>query len=167
RLVDLGAGEGRITELFARESFHAIGIDFLIGPLRAAVKSETHKDASFIQADAFELPFDSNTFSTAVDYGLLHHVRKTDWPRYRSFLTDLLVPGALYFVSVFHESDNHANRKNRKWVYHRGHYDRFFEEEDLSNCLGDQYKQLESGLVDDGCHTFLHSLFRYRPDDDE
>jgi len=163
RVLDLGAGEGRITQLFAGKSYHAVGLDLLIEPLRVAQSSSAHGNASYVQGSAFEAPFESGQFAALVDYGLLHHVRKDDWSTYRDVLRYLLVPGALCFISVFHETDNHANRSTRKWVYHRGHYDRFFELEDLETCLGEEFKPLESGLVEDGEHTFLHTLFRYHP----
>lgn len=164
RVIDLGAGEGRITNLFAEESYASVGLDLLVEPLRVATAKTSSRNASFVQASAFRPPFASGEFSVLVDYGLLHHVRKTDWPRYREVLEYLLVRDALCFFSVFHETDEHANRTTRKWVYHRGHYDRFFETDDLERCLGDNFSYRDSGLVHDDEHTFLHALFRYQPE---
>lgn len=163
RMIDLGAGEGRITNLFAGESFEAVGIDVLGEPLKRAATLNRSGNAHFLRANAFKPPLGQNIFSVAVDYGLLHHVRKADWSRYRRALGYLLTPGAFCFISVFHQTDNHANRTTRKWVYHRGHYDRFFEEDDLIECLGTDYSLRESGTVTDGKHVFLHALFQYRP----
>lgn len=162
RALDLGAGEGRITRLLAEELSFAVGLDVLRDPMREAAADAT--GTSFVQADAFKPPFSAEQFSVLVDYGLLHHVRKADWDRYRETIESLLVPGAFRFFSVFHESDEHANRTTRKWVYHRGHYDRFFEREDLRACLGTNFEHRESELLHDDDHTFLHVLFRYRPD---
>lgn len=156
-VLDLGCGRGRITSIFARNNFYAVGLDYLADP----IPGTDRKQLDFVIADALRLPFCRRSFSAVVDYGCLHHVRKRDWEDYRHQVNRALKPGGLYFFSVFHVDDGHADRGNRKWISHRGHYDRFFEAPDLPRLLGeDQYVYLEKGLVEIDGHVFLHGLLK-------
>lgn len=163
RVLDLGTGEGRIAQLFDDQGFFSIGIDYLLEPLMKAKPGSGKTSPQFLVANAFSPPFDESGFASIVDYGLLHHVRKTNWNHYRSILTDLLSEQGFFFVNVFHEEDSHSNRTTRNWVYHRGHYDRFFTMEGLRECIGPDFQCLKSEKFDQGEHTFLHVLYRYLP----
>lgn len=160
RMLDLGTGMGRIVRMFDSEGYRALGIDYLLDPILRGSDGSGATGGDYVVADAFDLPFGAQKFSVLVDYGLLHHVRKSGWPDYRSSILRRLKPGGYFFVSVFHVSDEHSNRETRKWVYHRGHYDRFFALDDLNKCLGDGLDHQESQLVQDEEHTFLHALYR-------
>lgn len=160
RMLDLGTGLGRVVRLFRSRGYQAVRIDYLLDPLLEAHRRSANRGGSFAVADAFKLPFTRRTFASLVDYGLLHHVRKRNWSGYRQTILSRLVSGGYYFVSVFHESDEHADRKSRDWVYHRGHYDRFFDRTGLDEFLGTDFDRKDSGLIEDGDHTFLHALYR-------
>jgi len=159
-VLDLGTGRGRIVELFRSLGFEAYGLDYLRDPLLDARKDHSSGETRFLQADAFDPPFPSGSFSCLVDYGLLHHVRKSGWNAYRDRTLALLQPGGCFFVNVFHVSDDHAERGNRDWVYHRNHYDHFFSRETLDELLGESYERMDDGMIEDGKHRFLHALYR-------
>jgi SAM-dependent methyltransferase len=161
-MLDLGTGEGRIVDLFSTKGFSAFGIDYLLEAIQQAVEVTGTSRSSFLVADMFGLPFRESSFDVVVDYGLLHHVRKSNWNQYRDALLSVLEAGGYLFVSVFHEEDGHANRKTRDWVYHRGHYDRFFTPEGLDDCLGSAMKRETAGKIRDGKHVFLHARYRRR-----
>lgn len=158
--VDLGTGRGRIVDLFASRGYPAIGLDYLLDPLRDARERASSGKSSYGVADAFEPPLRSGCAGFLVDYGLLHHVRKSSWDAYRRNGLGLLREGGYFFVSVFHESDGHAGERGRDWVYHGGHYDRFFTRGALDQFLGEEFRRCDAGLVEDGEHTFLHALYR-------
>ncbi len=160
RVLDLGTGRGRIAERFQSAGYEAYGIDYLREPLLDARDRSVSRVNRFLQADAFEPPFPSRSFSCLVDYGLLHHVRESGWPSYRREVLSLLQLGGYFFVNVFHTSDEHAERRDQNWVYHRNHYDHFFTRESLDEVLGESFSRVEDGMIEDGEHRFLHALYR-------
>jgi len=163
RALDLGCGEGRISRLLAQKDIQTIGLDYLqrVFPDGQA-RDRGNTSVRFVRADAMMPPFPGNSFSCVVDYGFLHHVRKSNWPRYRDVVTSLLATHGFLFLNVFHRDDAHANNTSRPWVYHRGHYDRFFTEDTLSDCLGETVLIRQSRIVDeDSDHVFLSALCEY------
>lgn len=156
RALDLGCGRGRIVDLLVREGYEAVGIDVLKEPLESPGNG-----SRYVRGDAFALPFDADSFGLVVDYGLLHHVRPRDVPRYRREVSRVLVASGRMFLSVFHREDDHAERGGRTWVRHRGHYDRFFDQKALLGELGEAYSLLRSRTVRDGGHVLLHALLKY------
>lgn len=162
RILDLGTGRGRIVELFRAAGYEAYGLDYLREPLVEARQQSAGDPERFVQADAFKPPFRSNLFSGLVDYGLLHHVRESEWSAYRDRVLGLLRPSGYFLANVFHETDEHADRSGRDWVYHRGHYDHFFTRERLDELVGEDFERVEDGLIEDGEHRFLHALYRMK-----
>lgn len=155
--LDMGCGRGRITQQLTARGFATVGLDFL----QLAFPEHRNEGSTFVRGNVMELPFAPNTFSLLVDYGYLHHVRKQEWKRYRRTIKQALKPAGFLFVNVFHERDGHANNEERPWVYHRGHYDRFFSREMLDRCLGTSFIRREATVVEEnGPHVFLHACYQ-------
>jgi len=65
-ILDLGCGSGRYLPFLKGELI--VGIDFSIGMLKHAKK---FKNANFIQADIFNLPFKENTFDLIISMSII------------------------------------------------------------------------------------------------
>lgn len=78
-ILDIGCGTGRCTIPLAKKGRRIIGTDLSIGMLRKAVEKSEREgldNITYFLADAEELPFKTELFSTVISFGLLHHVNK-------------------------------------------------------------------------------------------
>jgi ubiquinone/menaquinone biosynthesis C-methylase UbiE len=71
RLLDLGCGPGTITAAAAARGAQATGCDLAAGML--ALARERHPTASFVEADAEELPFADASFDVVACRTAAHH----------------------------------------------------------------------------------------------
>jgi SAM-dependent methyltransferase len=104
RLLELGAGYGRITDEY-RMFDQVVLLDFSFSQLQYA--RQTYGDDGFIYvaADAYRLPFRAGTFDAATMVRVLHHF--ADMPAFFDGLRRVLAPDA-NFVLEF------ANKRNLK-----------------------------------------------------
>lgn len=141
-VLDLGCGEGRHTFLFAEKGYRAFGVDYQRQAVDRARSIGRQRgwatDGRFLLADLFHLPFQKGSVDILVDYGCLHHVKKSDFPRYLNAVVPLIVPGGHYLLSCFSIRFRHypGERRRRDWLVHRGHYDRFFRKSDFQRLFG-------------------------------
>ena len=142
RVLDLGCGEGRHTLLFAENGCFTVGLDYQ--PLAIARAREIARRRGigsgfhFLVADLFHLPFREGAFDVVLDYGCLHHVKKSDADRYLKSVLPVMKPGAHFLLSCFSTRFRHypGERRTRDWLVHRGHYDRFFRKSDIRALFG-------------------------------
>jgi ubiquinone/menaquinone biosynthesis C-methylase UbiE len=80
RLVDIGTGTGRMLELFAPSSDHALGIDRSPEMLRLArVKlAEAGLNADLRQGDMYALPLDGGSADTVILHQVLHYAQQPE-----------------------------------------------------------------------------------------
>jgi ubiquinone/menaquinone biosynthesis C-methylase UbiE len=72
-LLDIGCGNGRLSDMFENKNIQYIGIDFSKELIEIA-KKERGKNRIFIQANALKLPFKDNYFDTVFSIAVLHHI---------------------------------------------------------------------------------------------
>jgi SAM-dependent methyltransferase len=101
-VLDVGCGMGRFAEVATRWGAHVVGIDLSLAP-EAAVENLADRDATFLQADVFCLPFALDSFDVIYSIGVLHHTPNCE----RAFksLPRLLKPGgriAIWLYSKYH-----------------------------------------------------------------
>jgi SAM-dependent methyltransferase len=87
RVLDAGAGTGRITSTLRNSGHRAISLDYSMEMLRtAAVAASKHgAHAPSIQGDVFKLPFADNAFDSVVSMTVLRH-----FPQWREILAEYL-----------------------------------------------------------------------------
>ena len=76
-LVDLGTGTGRMLELFAPLSTHAIGIDSsreMIAIARANLEKHGARNAQVRQGDLYALPFANESVDLVIVHQVLHYL---------------------------------------------------------------------------------------------
>ena len=167
RVLDIGCGEGRHTFLFARHGFETVGLDyhFLAVERALAIGRGTGRPnarAKFVVGDVFALPFPDVSFDVIVDYGCFHHVVRADTGRYLNAVLSRLKNGGHFFLSCFSTKFKHypGERRTRKFVVHRGHYDRFFEKRDFDALFGKDFDILDVVEEKDGLSVFFHLLMK-------
>ena len=105
RVLDVGCGEGRHTHGSALETVSVVGLDADRDRLRsardgfeAAVADAAATNPSFLQGDAYDLPFPDGAFDVVICSEVLEHLEAVE--RAVAELDRVLAPGGTLAVSV-------------------------------------------------------------------
>jgi SAM-dependent methyltransferase len=164
RALDIGCGEGRHSVAFARKGFDAVGVDLEPRALALARSAARGARLSFLQANVFALPFLPGAFDVVMDYGCLHHVRRSDTRRYLDQVVPTIKPGGYFLLSCFSTKFKHhaGERRTRNWLVHAGHYDRFFRRADFPAIFGRWFDIVDLTEDREGLYVFHNVLMRKR-----
>jgi cyclopropane fatty-acyl-phospholipid synthase-like methyltransferase len=166
RLLDLSCGEGRHCVLAARMGFQAVGVDYESLAVARARENARQADLAgrvhFVVGDALMLPLAPASFDVAVDYGLLHHQKKADWPRYLAAVTGVLTPEGCLLLSVFSTRFRTYGPQRRPWHLAHGAYRRFFTAADLHALFDRAFEFLRLEQEREGARGFWHALLKRR-----
>jgi len=75
--VDIGCGNGSITNLFFQFGAEAIGLDLSYSVIKSAQHFRKNKKIHFVQASLFHPPFKKKIFDIVYSTGVLHHTYDT------------------------------------------------------------------------------------------
>lgn len=104
-VLDVGCGMGRFAEIVLKYGGTVVGIDLSFAVDAAWSNMGRHRQANFIQADVFKLPFMPESFDLIYSLGVLHH---TPNPRAAfKCLPGLLKPGGT-LMTTFYAAYNKA-----------------------------------------------------------
>lgn len=165
-LLDIGSGEGRHTIAAAIEGLNAYGMDYQPIAIKRAIDFSKGKkfrgSLNFVVGDIFSIPFKDGSFDILIDYGCLHHIKKSDADSYINRLPLLLRKNGYFMLSCFSTKFKHyeGEKRKRDWIIHRGHYDRFFKKKDLYEIFSDNFDIIKIEEEQDGLHAFYHLLMR-------
>lgn len=124
RLLDVGAGGGRHTALWARERYIATATD--ISPLAISQVAEWARQENLAMivevAEADALPFSDESFDGVLSFGVLYY---SSYVRMRRAITEMwrvLKPGGRAFVMVKSDADSRCCGAERvdRWSYRVG-----------------------------------------------
>ncbi len=133
-LLDTGCGEGRHAFAASQLGFRVTAIDYEPLALKRARYLGRVKGISgikFREADVFRLPFRDRCFDVVLDYGCLHHQKKSDWPAYKASILRVLKPQGFYILSVFSPEFRFFKGTHRSWHIAYGAYRRRFTREEV------------------------------------
>jgi ubiquinone/menaquinone biosynthesis C-methylase UbiE len=99
RVLDIGAGEGHLTRLMAKEGATVIGLECSPGQLKKAMSYDVVAGERFIDAVAQSLPFEDESFDIVVFFNSLHHVPIEDQYLAITEATRVLVPNGMLYIS--------------------------------------------------------------------
>ena len=164
RLLDIGCGEGRHCLLAAKTGFLPTGVDYeplAIRRARAFAQEAGQADrVQWLVADILALPFRPAPFDVVVDYGCLHHQKRSDWPRYRAAILQVLKPDGYFLLSVFSSAFRTYGPQKSSWHLAHGAYRRFFTAADLHRLFDRDFEFLDLEEEREGPRGFWHALMR-------
>lgn len=141
-LLDIGCGNGKNTIYFQKRGFDSTGIDFAQAAIGLCKKNakELKNKPNFKVVDI--LDYDSGKeFEVLLDCGCLHHIRRSNWYKYKkTIMSNLKVGGYFYLHGI---SGGKANKKlpthpkKRNWIINKkGHYTTFLIDKDITKLFG-------------------------------
>ena len=164
-LLDTGCGEGRHSFAAARLGFKVTAIDYEPLALRRArqfARTRRIEEIRFLKADVFSMPFPDAHFDVALDYGCLHHQRKSDWPAYKTSLLRVLKPEGYYVLCVFSPRFRLFRGSRRPWHIAYGAYRRCFTPREIVNLFGRDFEFISMTEERGKGGGFWHVLMRRR-----
>ncbi|HUS48015.1 MAG TPA: class I SAM-dependent methyltransferase [Phycisphaerae bacterium] len=165
RCLDIGCGEGRHSIAAAKLGFKVTGMDLEPLALKRArqfARRQGATDIRFLVADVLRLPLSDASFDIVIDYGCLHHQKKSDWPAYRASLLRVLKPGGHYVLSVFSPRFRLFARSRRPWHIAYGAYRRCFTRQEITDLFGGSFQVVEIVEQDGSDGGFWHVLMKRR-----
>lgn len=99
RVLDVGVGAGRFAEVVSRWGAEVVGIDLSLA-VETAMENVGHRpNANIVQADLFNLPFETESFDIIYSIGVLHHTPECQ----KAFLSLIpyLRPGGTIAIWVY------------------------------------------------------------------
>lgn len=97
-VLDVGCGMGRFADIATRWGARVVGIDLSLA-CEVAARNLDDRDATFLQADVFKLPFAPESFDIIYSIGVLHHT--PDCERAFKALPRLLKPGGRIAIWLY------------------------------------------------------------------
>jgi len=167
KLLDVGSGEGRHAIAAARMGFKVTAIDYEPLALQRARRfagAARARGIVFRKANLFHLPFPDSSFDIILDYGCLHHQRKSDWPACQASILRVLRPGGFYVLSVFSPEFSLFRGSRRPWHIAQGAYRRYFTRGDILGLFGRDFAILSLVKEKGRDRGFWHALMKRRPE---
>jgi SAM-dependent methyltransferase len=102
-VLDVGCGMGRFAEVATRWGAYVVGIDLSLAA-EVAAENLADREAAFLQADVFKLPFAPESFDYIYSLGVLHHTPNCE----QAFkgLPRLLKPGGRIAIWLYSKYNN-------------------------------------------------------------
>jgi ubiquinone/menaquinone biosynthesis C-methylase UbiE len=100
RVLDLGCGNGRLSELFSEKKIEYYGVDFSEGLINIARKR--YPKLNFQVADALNLPFPDGFFDKVFSVAVFHHIPSAELRiKFLKEASRALKPGGTLILSVW------------------------------------------------------------------
>jgi len=140
KVLDVGCGAGFLSNYLAREGFDVTAIDLSGSSLDVAKKRDDTHSVKYLQADAYELPFDDCSFDVVTSTDFLEHVAEPK--KVLKEVSRVLSPSGFFFFHTFNK--NWLSRlmviKSLEWFVkntpkHLHVYDLFIKPKDIRKWL--------------------------------
>jgi len=164
-LLDIGCGEGRHSFAAARLGFSVTAIDYeplALQRARQFARASHLEEIIFQRADIFCMPFTDSCFDVVLDYGCLHHQRKSDWPAYKTSILRVLQPEGYYILSVFSPRFRFFRGSRRRWHIAYGAYRRCFTPGEIEELFGRDFDVISMAEERGRGGGFWHVLMKRR-----
>lgn len=103
-VLDIGCGAGFLTNGLSAKGHHVTGIDLSLTSLEVAKKHDSKNAVKYLQANAYQLPFEDASFDVVTAMDVLEHVDNPQ--RLIQEARRVLKPNGLFFFHTF----------NRNWL---------------------------------------------------
>jgi 2-polyprenyl-6-hydroxyphenyl methylase/3-demethylubiquinone-9 3-methyltransferase len=102
KILDVGCGGGFLANELARQGYEVTGVDLAEESLKVARKHDITKSVHYEIADAYKLPYESESFDVVTAMDFLEHVDKPDEVIIE--FSRVLRPGGLFFYHTFNRN---------------------------------------------------------------
>ncbi len=159
RFLEIGCGQGRNLLPPFSSGCHTVGLDSVMAPLIGVRRDPAFSGVSLVNGELFSLPFRRGSFDVVLDFGVLHHMRLEQRKKYPEWIGEILKPSGVFLLGAFSELFQHypGEKRKRNWIFHRDHYDVFFDQDDFSRVMGPNWKLLHQSE-----ETAGGDLYHYR-----
>ncbi len=118
RVLDVGVGTGRFSDVVARWGGIPFGVDLSLAVLSARRNLARYSGAFVAQADLFHLPFRPESFDIVFSIGVIHHTPSTR-DAFRA-IAPLVKQGGTLAIAVYEDAPSHT----RSYAF-SNHYRRY------------------------------------------
>lgn len=102
KIIDIGCGGGFLSNYLTLKGHEVVGVDISKESLKVAARFDTTGKASYISADALDLPFSKSSFDVACALDILEHVQPAE--KLIAEASRVLRPGGIFFFHTFNRS---------------------------------------------------------------
>lgn len=102
RVLDVGCGAGFLTNELAKFDYDVTGVDLSEESLEVAKRYDSSKSVAYLKADAYNLPFEDESFDAVCALDFLEHV--DDPERAIKEFSRVLKPGGQFFFHTFNRN---------------------------------------------------------------
>lgn len=157
KILDLGSGSGRHTELFASENFEVYACDHSEKSLEITRKRLRLKNlsADFKEGVSFNLPYETSFFDIVVAWGSIYYNTYSDMIKSIKEIYRVLTKGGVLLVSLIAKGDyreqNGKSNDGKTFVGTDGSFDHsgltysVIEREELEKILSDIFDDFNIG----------------------
>ncbi|VVB74668.1 Ubiquinone biosynthesis O-methyltransferase [Candidatus Tiddalikarchaeum anstoanum] len=151
-VLDIGCGGGRNSVLFAKAGFTVFGIDFSEKAVCLAKinAKEQGVAVTFGIGDALKLRYDNDYFDAVLDFGLFHHLRKSQYEKYIKNVIRVLKCRGYYLLYCFSTESEKTSRYEsgkRNWALFNGHIYHYFSKEEITKIFSKEFNILNYELI--------------------
>jgi len=143
KALDIGCGNGRNSVALAKAGFDVTGIEVSESALSLAKKNEKENNVkiNLQKVSVFNLPNSLQGFDLAIDFGLLHHLRRSQNKSYLKNVLNTIKPKGYFCLQCFSANTTVDKKpKNRNWDLIGKHYNRFFTNEEIKKVFGKHFE---------------------------
>ncbi len=101
-ILDIGCGAGFLSNDLARAGHMVTGIDISVSSLETAKKYDTTKSATYLEANAYSLPFEQESYDVVCALDVIEHV--DDYTKLIQEGARVLKRGGLFFFHTFNKN---------------------------------------------------------------
>jgi 2-polyprenyl-3-methyl-5-hydroxy-6-metoxy-1,4-benzoquinol methylase len=102
RIIDIGCGNGALTQDLAKTGAYVVGIDFNPDQIKTAIETHSHPNAHYVEGDALTYAFQGK-FDKAVLSNVLEHIEKR--PELLRRIVEHINPSKILLRVPFFERD--------------------------------------------------------------
>jgi len=102
KILDVGCGGGFLSNFLAAEDYHVFGVDLSEESLKVAQKYDRTKTATYVKANAENLPYTDESFDVVTAMDFLEHVENPQ--QIIDEISRVLKPGGVFFFHTFNRN---------------------------------------------------------------